>query len=318
MTMNQNATNGSSVYSTDFPDLKLFRRGKVRDVYDLGDRHNALLMVATDRISAFDVIMSQPVPRKGEILTSVSLFWFNLTSSVVRNHLITSRVEEYPAEVQQYANVLRGRSMLVRKTEPLPIECVVRGYLAGSGWKEYRETQSVCGVALPAGLQESSQLPEPIFTPATKAEEGHDENISFEQAAAIVGYERVEQVKALSLTLYRTASEYAAQRGIIIADTKFEFGVDSNGEIILIDEALTPDSSRFWLKDEWQPGKPQMNFDKQVLRDYLETLDWDKQPPPPVLPDEILAKTAAKYQEALDRLVTSAAYDAAERTPKEV
>lgn len=284
---------------TDFPDLKLFRRGKVRDVYDLG---TTLLMVVTDRISAFDVIMAQPIPKKGEILTSVSLFWFEHTRQIVRNHLISSNVDDYPAECRKYADVLRGRSMLVEKTAPLAIECVVRGYVAGSGWKEYKASETICGIKLPSGLEESSRLAEPIFTPATKAETGHDENISFEEAAKIVGHETAVAVRDLSIQLYTFASEYAAKRGIILADTKFEFGVDSRGSIILIDEALTPDSSRFWLAEEWQPGKPQMNFDKQVLRDYLETLDWDKQYPPPHLPQDILDKTAAKYREALERL----------------
>ncbi len=284
---------------TDFPDLKLFRRGKVRDVYDLD---TTLLMVATDRISAFDVIMGQPIPQKGEILTSVSLFWFEKTRHIVRNHLISSNVAEYPAECLKYADVLRGRSMLVEKTAPLAIECVVRGYVAGSGWKEYKTSETICGIKLPSGLQESSRLAEPIFTPATKAETGHDENISFEEAATIVGAKTAADVRDLSIRLYTFAAEYAAKRGIILADTKFEFGVDTTGAIILIDEALTPDSSRFWLANEWQPGKSQMNFDKQVLRDYLETLDWNKQYPPPNLPQEILDKTAAKYREALERL----------------
>jgi phosphoribosylaminoimidazole-succinocarboxamide synthase len=288
------------MYQSNFPDLKLFRRGKVRDVYDLGD---TLLMVASDRISAFDVVMAQPVPNKGKILTAVSLFWFGKTRDIVRNHLITTNVEEYPEECRKYADELHGRSMLVEKTQPLPIECVVRGYVAGSGWKEYSSQGTICGIKLPSGLQESSRLTEPIFTPATKAEEGHDENISFEQAVSIVGAEQAMTVRLLSINLYKTAALYALQRGIILADTKFEFGIDSHGQIILIDEALTPDSSRFWLKDEWQPGKAQMNFDKQVLRDYLETLDWNKQYPPPTLPEEILDKTAAKYNEALARLV---------------
>lgn len=282
-----------------FPDLQLFRRGKVRDVYDLG---SSLLMVASDRISAFDVVMAQPVPHKGSILTTISLFWFEKTRHIVRNHLITTNVEKYPAECRQYADDLQGRSMLVEKTAPLAIECVVRGYVAGSGWKEYKQSETICGIKLPSGLQESSRLEEPIFTPATKAETGHDENISFEEAETIVGKELAAKARNLSLQLYTFAADYAAKRGIILADTKFEFGVASDGELILIDEALTPDSSRFWLADEWQPGKPQMNFDKQVLRDYLETLDWNKQYPPPTLPQEILDKTAAKYCEALERL----------------
>jgi phosphoribosylaminoimidazole-succinocarboxamide synthase len=287
------------MYQSDFPNLKLFRRGKVRDVYDLGE---TLLMVATDRISAFDVVMAQTVPNKGKILTAVSLFWFERTRDIVRNHLITANVDEYPEECRKYADDLRGRSMLVEKTQPLPIECVVRGYVAGSGWKEYQANGTICGIKLPSGLQESSRLAEPIFTPATKAEEGHDENISFEAAANLVGAEQAMTVRLLSINLYKTASLYALQRGILLADTKFEFGIDSHGQIILIDEALTPDSSRFWLKDEWQPGTAQMNFDKQVLRDYLETLDWNKQYPPPTLPDDVLQRTAAKYNEALERL----------------
>ncbi|TAE28611.1 MAG: phosphoribosylaminoimidazolesuccinocarboxamide synthase [Candidatus Kapaibacterium sp.] len=288
------------LYQSNFPTLTLFRRGKVRDVYDLGDK---LLMVASDRISAFDVIMAEPVPDKGELLTAISLFWFERTRDLVRNHLITADVEKYPEECQAYREILRGRSMLVEKTQPLPIECVVRGYIAGSAWKEYQQSETICGIKIPSGLQESSRLQEPIFTPATKAEEGHDENISFEQAANIIGAEQAMTVRILSINLYKTAALYALQRGILLADTKFEFGIDSHGHIILIDEALTPDSSRFWLKEEWQPGKAQTNFDKQVLRDYLETLDWNKQYPPPTLPQEILDKTTAKYKEALTRLV---------------
>ncbi len=290
-----------ALFMSDFPTLTLFRRGKVRDVYDLGD---ALLMVASDRISAFDVVMDTPIAGKGEILTSVSLFWFSVTRSIVRNHLISSHVVDYPAECLPYSDQLVGRSMLVRKTTPLPIECVVRGYLAGSGWKEYSVSRTVCGIALPDGLMESSKLPEPIFTPATKAETGHDENISFEEAEKICGAGLAEQAREISLKLYQFASEYAAARNIILADTKFEFGTLPNGELILIDEALTPDSSRYWLAEEYQPGKTQMNFDKQVLRDYLETLDWNKQPPPPPLPDEIVVKVKQKYQEAYDRLTT--------------
>lgn len=282
-----------------FPDLQLFRRGKVRDVYDLG---STLLMVASDRISAFDVVMAQAVPQKGEILTTISLFWFEQTRHIVRNHLITTNVEEYPAECRKYAEDLRGRSMLVEKTAPLAIECVVRGYIAGSGWKEYKQSQTICGIKIPSGLQESSRLDAPIFTPATKAETGHDENIPFEEAERIVGKEIAAEARDLSLRLYQFAADYAAKRGIILADTKFEFGIDAEGKLILIDEALTPDSSRFWLTSEWQPGKPQMNFDKQILRDYLETLDWNKQYPPPNLPQDILDKTAAKYREALERL----------------
>lgn len=288
-----------ALFMSDFPTLTLFRRGKVRDVYDLGE---ALLMVASDRISAFDVVMDTPIAGKGEILTNLSLFWFSVTRSIVQNHLISSHVAEYPSECLPYSEQIAGRSMLVRKTTPLPIECVVRGYLAGSGWKEYSASRTVCGIALPDGLVESSKLPEPIFTPATKAETGHDENISFEEAEKICGVGLAEKAREISLKLYQFASEYAAARNIILADTKFEFGTLPNGELILIDEALTPDSSRYWLAEEYQPGKTQMNFDKQVLRDYLETLDWNKQPPPPPLPDEIVAKVKQKYQEAFDRL----------------
>ncbi|MBS1536225.1 MAG: phosphoribosylaminoimidazolesuccinocarboxamide synthase [Bacteroidetes bacterium] len=291
--------NSDALFMSDFPTLSLFRRGKVRDVYTLGD---VLLMVASDRISAFDVVMDTPIAGKGKILTNLSLFWFEMTKSIIPNHLISSTVADYPAECLPYSDQLAGRSMLVRTTTPLPIECVVRGYLAGSGWKEYSASKTVCGIALPDGLVESSKLPEPIFTPATKAETGHDENISFAEAQQICGAEIAEKAREISLKLYKFASEYAANRNIILADTKFEFGTLPNGELILIDEALTPDSSRYWLAEEYQPGKTQTNFDKQVLRDYLETLDWNKQPPPPPLPDEIVVKVKQKYQEALDRL----------------
>ncbi|MBL7975502.1 MAG: phosphoribosylaminoimidazolesuccinocarboxamide synthase [Candidatus Kapabacteria bacterium] len=289
----------NALFQTDFPTLKLFRRGKVRDVYDLGQY---LLIVASDRISAFDVIMNEPVAGKGAILTKLSTFWFSQTKDIVENHIISTNVDDYPAEVQQYRSQLEGRSMLTVKTNPLPIECVVRGYLAGSGWKEYQQSQTVCGITLPGGLVESSQLPEPIFTPATKAEEGHDENISFEQAVEIVGIETATKVRELSIALYSFARNYAATRGIILADTKFEFGIKDDGSIILIDEALTPDSSRYWLASEYQPGKPQMNFDKQVLRDWLETQTWNKQPPPPTLPDDIISKTLEKYSTCLTLL----------------
>lgn len=288
-----------TLFKSDFPTLTLFRRGKVRDVYDLGD---SLLMVASDRMSAFDVVMDNPIAGKGEILTKLSLFWFDITKSIVPNHLITSNVNEYPEICLAYSKQLEGRSMLVRKTVPLAIECVVRGYLAGSGWKEYSTSKTVCGIPLPDGLVESSKLPEPIFTPATKAETGHDENISFEEAVKICGVELATKARELSLQLYNFASDYARERNIILADTKFEFGTLPNGELILIDEALTPDSSRYWLAEEYEPGKTQTNFDKQVLRDYLETLSWNKQPPPPPLPDDIIAKVKQKYQEAFDRL----------------
>ncbi len=290
----------SVVFQTNFETLRLARRGKVRDVYDLGEH---LLIVATDRISAFDVIMSEPIPGKGKILTRLSTFWFGRTSEIIANHVISTEVADYPQETHEYAAELEGRSMLVRKTVPLPIECVVRGYLAGSGWNEYRENQQVCGVALPAGLIESSRLPEPIFTPATKADEGHDENISYERAVGIVGEGTASFVRAASIALYNAAADYAAGRGIILADTKFEFGRLSDGSIILIDEALTPDSSRYWLADQYKAGEAQMNFDKQVLRDWLLTQPWNKQAPAPTLPDDIIAKTLAKYEEAAKRLM---------------
>jgi len=293
--------NSDALFISDFPTLSLFRRGKVRDVYTLGD---TLLMVASDRISAFDVVMDTPIADKGKILTNLSLFWFGITNSIISNHLISSDVADYPAECLPYLDQLAGRSMVVRTTTPLPIECVVRGYLAGSGWKEYSASRTVCGILLPDGLVESSKLPEPIFTPATKAETGHDENISFAEARQLCGAEIADKAREISLKLYQFAAEYAAARNIILADTKFEFGTLPNGELILIDEALTPDSSRYWLAEEYQPGKTQTNFDKQVLRDYLETLDWNKQPPPPPLPDEIVVKVKQKYQEALDRLTT--------------
>ncbi|MFM7156362.1 MAG: phosphoribosylaminoimidazolesuccinocarboxamide synthase, partial [Bacteroidota bacterium] len=263
----------TAIKSTDIPGIPLFRKGKVRDVYDLG---NALLIVATDRISAFDVIMEDAIPGKGALLTELSLFWFEKTSHIIENHIISSKPEEYPDILAPYSELLEGRSMLVKKTKPLPIECVVRGYLAGSGWKEYQQSKAICGIPLPSGLQQSEQLPESIFTPATKAEEGHDENISLEQAIALCG-DRAIEAREYSLKLYAFAHEYAQKRGIILADTKFEFGVDENNNLILIDEALTPDSSRYWLAERYSLGNQQENFDKQVLRDYLETLDWNKQ-----------------------------------------
>ncbi|MFM8472069.1 MAG: phosphoribosylaminoimidazolesuccinocarboxamide synthase [Candidatus Kapaibacterium sp.] len=290
----------NAVFRTDCPNLRLHRRGKVRDVYDVGDFY---LIVATDRISAFDVIMNEPVPGKGALLTSLSMFWFERTKDIIDNHVVSVNVDEYPAETHEYRDQLEGRSMLVRKAQPLPIECVVRGYLAGSGWNEYKDSRMVCGVPLPEGLIESSKLPAPIFTPATKAEEGHDENIRYDRAVEIVGAETAEFVRRVSIDLYAWASGYAASRGIILADTKFEFGRLADGSIILIDEALTPDSSRYWLAEEYAPGKAQVNFDKQVLRDWLLTQPWDKQPPAPTLPPEIIAKTLAKYEEAARRLM---------------
>lgn len=289
------------MFQTEFPTLTLLRRGKVRDVYDLG---NTLLIVATDRISAFDVIMDTPIEGKGAILTGLSNFWFEKTTHIVENHIISSNPEEYPVECEPYRQQLIGRSMLVKKTKPIPIECVVRGYLAGSGWKEYQQSRTICGIALPDGLVESSRLPELLFTPADKAESGHDENITYEQAIERVGENVVSRIKELSLQLYSFARDFAAEKGIILADTKFEFGIMNDGRIILIDEALTPDSSRYWLASEYEEGKTQVNFDKQVLRDYLESTDWDKNPPPPPLPESICTKIREKYQMAYDILTS--------------
>jgi phosphoribosylaminoimidazole-succinocarboxamide synthase len=288
------------VVETTLSDLKLTRRGKVRDVYQVDD--DRLLIVATDRISAFDCVIPTPIEQKGEVLTALSQFWFTKLGEVVPNHLITTRVEEMPEAVQKHASELRGRSMLVRKTEVFPVECVVRGYITGSGWKDYQKTGEVCGHKLPAGLRESEQLAQPIFTPATKAETGHDENISEAQMAEIVGPEVTAHLREISLTLYRQAAEYARARGIIIADTKFEFGRDREGRAILIDEVLTPDSSRFWPADDYQVGRGQASFDKQFVRDYLETLSWNKQPPAPALPAEVSRATTARYLEAYELL----------------
>ncbi|MCD6051815.1 MAG: phosphoribosylaminoimidazole-succinocarboxamide synthase [Verrucomicrobia bacterium] len=282
----------------DLPGIPKVKSGKVREVFDLGD---SLLFVASDRISAFDCIMPNGIPRKGEVLTQISHFWFDQTEKLVPNHRLAKANDPLPAVLQPFADRVARRSMIVKKSQPLAIECVVRGYLAGSGWKEYKASQTVCGIKLPAGLKESSELPEPIFTPATKAETGHDENISFEEAVKIVGKDIAEKARDLSLKIYNFARDYARQRGIIIADTKFEFGI-YNGELILIDEVLTPDSSRFWPADQYQAGKGQPSFDKQFVRDYLETLDWDKTPPAPALPNEIVMKSQAKYLEAYERL----------------
>ena len=287
------------ILSLDLPGITKLKSGKVREVFDLGD---SLLFVATDRISAFDCVMPNGIPRKGEVLTQISHFWFDQTESWLPNHRLQKADSPLPDRLKPFTDVLQGRSMIVRKTRPLPIECVVRGYLSGSGWKEYRKSGSVCGIALPPGLQESSELPQPIFTPATKAESGHDENISFEQAVALTGLEVAEKARDLSLRLYGFARDLARSRGIIIADTKFEFGL-VDGQLILIDEVLTPDSSRFWPASEYAPGRGQPSFDKQFVRDHLETLDWDKTPPAPALPPEIVAKTQAKYLEAY-RLLT--------------
>jgi len=288
----------NTLLQLDLPGIKKLRSGKVRELFDLGDRY---LMVATDRLSAFDVIMPNGIPRKGEVLTQISHFWFEKFSNLVPSHLLARANDLLPKELQPYADQLARRSMIVKKAQPLAIECVVRGYLAGSGWKEYKQSQTVCGIKLPAGLKESSELPEPIFTPATKAETGHDENIPFEQAAKIVGSDVAAQARDLSLKIYHAARDYARQRGIIIADTKFEFGM-FEGKLILIDEVLTPDSSRFWPADQYAPGKSQPSFDKQFVRDYLETLDWNKTPPGPKLPDDVVAKTTAKYLEAYEKL----------------
>ncbi|MDY6905736.1 MAG: phosphoribosylaminoimidazolesuccinocarboxamide synthase [Thermodesulfobacteriota bacterium] len=289
-----------AVYQTDFPELNLLKRGKVRDIYDFGDE---LLIVATDRLSAFDVVMPDPIPGKGRVLTQISLFWFDAMSAIVPNHIIASDVSDYPPECRQYADQLDGRSMLVKKTEPLAIECVVRGYISGSGWASYQKDQTVCGISLPPGLKESDRLPEPLFTPSTKADAGeHDINISFEEAVKITGRETAEKARELSLAIYQKGVEIAEKKGIIIADTKFEFGVAGN-DLILIDEVLTPDSSRFWPRDAYAPGGPQKSFDKQYVRDYLLSLDWDKTPPAPSLPGEVVANTQEKYNEAL-RLLT--------------
>jgi phosphoribosylaminoimidazole-succinocarboxamide synthase len=287
------------VLETDFPGLNLIARGKVRDIYDLGD---TLLLVTSDRISAFDVIMNEPIPDKGFVLTQISAFWFRQMEDIVKNHIISTDAADYPAACRPYTDVLAGRSMLVKKAKPLPAECIVRGYVSGSGWKDYKANGSICGIKLPEGLLESDQLPEPIFTPSTKAELGtHDENISFERMADICGRELAEQARDYTIRIYTRARDLAALKGIIIADTKFEFGVHE-GELIIIDECMTPDSSRFWPKDLYKPGGAQPSFDKQFLRDYLETLDWGKTAPAPPLPAEIVEKTAEKYREALFRI----------------
>jgi phosphoribosylaminoimidazole-succinocarboxamide synthase len=283
---------------TGLTDIEFFKKGKVRDIYDLADK---LLIVCTDRISCFDVVLPTIIPRKGEVLTALSLFWFEFTRDIIPNHLITANVDDFPRELLKHRQTLAGRSMLVKKTKPIPVECVVRGYLSGSGWKEYKETQSICGIKLPGGLRESDKLPQAIFTPATKEDKGHDINVRQEHIEKEIGKEITAKLKNISLKLYRKASEYAKDKGIIIADTKFEFGVYNN-EIILIDELLTPDSSRFWPKDKYAPGYAQPSFDKQFVRDYLESLNWDKTPPAPQLPQEIILKTTQKYLSALRML----------------
>ncbi|MFA5430354.1 MAG: phosphoribosylaminoimidazolesuccinocarboxamide synthase [Candidatus Omnitrophota bacterium] len=288
-----------ALLSTDYKEFPLFRRGKVRDVYDLGGR---LLVVSTDRISCFDVVLKEGIPGKGKVLTAVSLFWFSFLAGTVKHHFLSADVSGYPQSLGRYAQELSGRSMLVKKTKPLPVECIVRGYLSGSGWKEYKKSGSICGVRLPAGLRESEKLPFPIFTPSTKAESGHDENVSVDYVRKMLGEKTACSLEEMSLSIYRRAEAYAAARGIIIADTKFEFGLDGE-EIILIDEVLTPDSSRFWPADMYKPGGPQPSFDKQFVRDYLEGLDWDKTPSSvPSLPLCIIEKTGLKYLEACSRL----------------
>jgi len=288
-----------AVINTNFKELNLVHRGKVRDMYTIPGHEDKLLMVASDRISAYDVIMSDPIPGKGKILTQLSLFWFELLGDIVENHLITADVSQFPDICQQYAETLEGRSMLVVKTAPLPVECIVRGYISGSFWSAYKKNTTVCGFELPDGMLESDKFPSILFTPSTKAELGdHDENISLDQLKTIVGEERAEEIAAISIELYRKAADYAKEKGIIIADTKFELG-EKDGRLILIDEVLTPDSSRFWPLDEYKPGKGQPSFDKQFLRDYLSTLDWDKKAPAPKLPSEIVEKTRLRYEEAV-------------------
>jgi phosphoribosylaminoimidazole-succinocarboxamide synthase len=289
----------SVLLRTDFPELKLHASGKVRDVYDLDSEH--LLFVATDRISAFDNVLATGIPHKGRVLTQISLFWFNFLRDVVANHVVTADVEKYPAAAQMYADQLHGRSMMVRRAEMIPVECVVRGYISGSAWKEYKASGRVCGIELPAGLKESAKLPQPIFTPATKATTGHDENISFDEMTRIVGVELSRQLRDLTLKIYLKAADYALQKGIIIADTKFEFGMTSKG-ITLADEVLTPDSSRFWPADKYQPGRAQDSYDKQYVRDYLEQIRWNKQPPAPALPPGVARQTSEKYLEAFQQL----------------
>lgn len=290
-----------AMLTTDFPGLNLVHRGKVRDMYAIPGHDDKLLMVATDRISAYDVVISA-IPGKGAILTQLSLFWFDLLGDIVENHLITADVEMYPAVCKPYAEQLRGRSMLVKKTKPLSIECIVRGYISGSFWSAYQKNTEVCGFKLPENMKESDKFPEPLFTPSTKADLGdHDENISIEQMRTIVGAEKADKIAEISVALYTRAADYARSKGVIIADTKFELG-ELDGKLILIDEVLTPDSSRFWPEDKYAPGKGQPSYDKQYLRDYLSSLDWDKNPPPPPLPDEIVIKTKQRYEEAVRKI----------------
>jgi len=289
----------SALYESSIPDVPLVARGKVRDVYAVGD--DRLLLVATDRLSAFDCVLPDPIPDKGRVLTQLSLFWFDFLAGLVPNHLITANVDEYPAPLPEYRDQLEGRSMLVRRAKMIDVECVARGYLAGSGWKEYRAHGTICGIPLPAGLRECDRLPEPVFTPAYKAKSGHDENIPFSKVESLAGKETAARLRDLTLAIYRKAAAYAESRGILLADTKFEFGW-TGGELTLADEVLTPDSSRFWPADSYEPGKPQPSFDKQYVRDYLESLAWDKNPPAPSLPPDVIEKTSEKYREAYRRL----------------
>lgn len=291
-----------AVKETDIKEYPLVKKGKVRDVYDLGDNY---LFIATDRISAFDVVMPDPIPEKGKVLTQISLFWFKVMEPIIGNHLVTSDINQYPEKLKAYAGMLDGRSMIVRKAEPLPVECVVRGYISGSGWSSYKKTGEVCGIKLPSGLIESDRLPEPIFTPSTKAEIGeHDENISFEDASKLIGKETAEKVQKLSIDIYKRGVEVAESLGIIVADTKFEFGL-IDGELILIDEVLTPDSSRFWPKSDYKPGGSPKSYDKQYVRDYLSGLDWDKNPPAPDFPDYVIENTKNKYLEIMNLFLSS-------------
>lgn len=283
------------ILKTEFPDVPLVKRGKVRDIYDLGEY---LLLVATDRISAFDVVLPNGIPEKGRVLTQISLYWFQQIEDIIPNHIVATRVKDFPEKVHKYADILEERSMLVKKVHPMPVECVVRGYLSGSGWKEYKKSGTICGISLPEGLVESSRLNEPLFTPSTKAEEGHDSNISFDEVSKKVGQEMADKLKDVSIKVYSKARDIAEKKGIIIADTKFEFGL-FNGNLILIDELLTPDSSRFWSIRDYTPGRSQDSYDKQVVRDYLLTLKWDQTYPGPMLPDEIVKKTVARYKEIL-------------------
>jgi len=287
-----------ALLETHLENIPLFRKGKVRDVYDLGDQ---LLIVVTDRISAFDCVFPNGIPEKGKILNQISAFWFEQTKEVVSNHMISTQVQDFPDALQPFSAQLEGRSMLVKKCKPLPVECIVRGYIAGSGWKEYQRSGTVCSIELPANLQLSEKLPKPLFTPSTKAEEGHDENISYEEMAKILGNEMAEKVRDLSLKLYMNARDFLAEKGIILADTKFEFG-ELDGELILIDEALTPDSSRFWLEKQYQIGQAQQSMDKQFVRDFVEQSGWNKQPPAPELPNQIIEQTLARYREAFQRI----------------